>query len=134
MLIEKAAAAIGRRNARHGLRRACSARASTSCGIRWRGATLKRIAKIRIWRDASASAWVKGLQSQGVAASLKHFACNNQEFERFRGNSVVDERTLREIYLPQFETVVKEAKPWTVMCSYNRINGTYASQNNYFAE
>jgi beta-glucosidase len=76
-------------------------------------------------------AWVKGLQSQGVAASLKHFACNNQEIERFRGNSVVDERTLREIYLPQFETVVKEAKPWTVMCSYNRINGTYASQNNY---
>jgi beta-glucosidase len=76
-------------------------------------------------------AWVKGLQSQGVAASLKHFACNNQEFERFRGNSVVDERTLREIYLAQFETVVKEAKPWTVMCSYNRINGTYASQHNY---
>ena len=76
------------------------------------------------------TAWVKGLQSQGVAASLKHFACNNQEIERMRGNSVVDERTLREIYLPQFETVVKEAKPWTVMCSYNRINGTYASQNN----
>ena len=79
-------------------------------------------------------AWVKGLQSQGVAASLKHFACNNQEIERFRGNSVVDERTLREIYLPQFEMVVKEAKPWTVMCSYNRINGTYASQNNYLLE
>ena len=75
-------------------------------------------------------AWVKGMQSQGVAASLKHFACNNQEIERFRGNSVVDKRTLREIYLPQFETVVKEAKPWTVMCSYNRINGTYASQHN----
>jgi beta-glucosidase len=75
-------------------------------------------------------AWVKGLQSQGVAASLKHFACNNQEIERFRGNSVVDERTLREIYLAQFETVVKEAKPWTVMCSYNRVNGTYASQHN----
>jgi beta-glucosidase len=77
------------------------------------------------------TAWVKGLQSQGVAASLKHFACNNQEINRFRGNSVVDERTLREIYLAQFETVVKEARPWTVMCSYNRINGTYASQHNY---
>ncbi len=75
------------------------------------------------------TAWVKGLQSQGVAASLKHFACNNQEIERFRGNSVVDERTLREIYLSQFETVVKEARPWTVMCSYNRINGVYASQH-----
>ncbi len=75
------------------------------------------------------TAWVKGLQGQSVAASLKHLACNNQEFERFRGNSVVDERTLREIYLAQFEMVVKEAKPWTVMCSYNRINGTYASQH-----
>jgi len=76
-------------------------------------------------------AYVKGVQSQKVAVSLKHYACNNQEAERFRGNSVVDERTLREIYLAQFETIVKEAKPWTVMCSYNRINGVYASEHNY---
>ncbi len=76
-------------------------------------------------------AYVNGVQSQNVGTSLKHFACNNQEIERHRGSSVVDERTLREIYLAQFETVVKEAKPWTVMCSYNRINGIYASANQH---
>jgi beta-glucosidase len=76
-------------------------------------------------------AWVKGLQSQRVGASLKHYACNNQEIERMRGDSIVDERTLREIYLPQFETVVKKAAPWTVMCAYNRINGEYASQHHH---
>jgi beta-glucosidase len=74
-------------------------------------------------------AYVKGLQSKGVGASVKHYAANNQEYERFRGNSVVDERTLREIYLPAFETIVKGAQPWTVMCSYNRINDTYASRH-----
>ncbi|MGE5598772.1 MAG: glycoside hydrolase family 3 C-terminal domain-containing protein [Bacteroidota bacterium] len=75
------------------------------------------------------AAYVKGLQSRGVGACVKHYACNNQEHERNRGSSEVDERTLREIYLAQFETIVKEARPWMVMCSYNRINGTYASQH-----
>ncbi len=76
-------------------------------------------------------AWVKGLQSKGVGASLKHYACNDQEFERHRGSSEVDERTLREIHLAQFEAIVKEANPWTVMCAYNRINGVYASQHHH---
>lgn len=75
--------------------------------------------------------FVAGVQSGNVGTSLKHFACNNQEAERLRGSSVVDERTLREIYLAQFETIIKEANPWTVMCSYNRLNGVYASENRY---
>jgi beta-glucosidase len=74
-------------------------------------------------------AWVKGLQSQNIGASLKHYACNNQEINRTRSSSQVDERTLREMYLPAFEAVVKEASPWTVMTSYNKINGVYASEN-----
>ena len=74
--------------------------------------------------------YVQGVQSVGVGTSVKHYAVNNQEIERFRSSSNLDERTLREIYLPAFETIVKEANPWTVMCSYNRVNGIYASQHN----
>ena len=75
------------------------------------------------------SAMVAGIQSQGVGTSLKHFAANNQETDRLRVDAQVDERTLREVYLPAFEQVVRRCQPWTVMCSYNRINGTYASED-----
>ncbi|HEX2953394.1 MAG TPA: glycoside hydrolase family 3 C-terminal domain-containing protein, partial [Bacillota bacterium] len=77
------------------------------------------------------AAYVKGVQSENAGTSLKHFAANNQEIERFRNSSEMDERTLREIYLVAFETIVKEADPWTVMCSYNRLNGVHASENYY---
>lgn len=76
-----------------------------------------------------ASSYIQAVQSLGVGTSLKHFAANNQEYERFRISAEIDERTLREIYLAGFERAVKEGQPWTVMCAYNRINGTYCSEH-----
>ena len=75
------------------------------------------------------AAFINGVQSRNVGTSIKHFAANNQEHRRMSSSSNVDERTLREIYFPAFETSVKKAQPWTVMCSYNRINGTFASED-----
>ena len=78
-----------------------------------------------------AAAYINGVQSKNVGTSIKHFACNSQEHRRMSSSSEVDERTLREIYFPAFEKAVKQAQPWTVMCSYNRINGTYSDVNKW---
>ncbi|MFN2284169.1 MAG: glycoside hydrolase family 3 C-terminal domain-containing protein, partial [Anaerolineae bacterium] len=76
-----------------------------------------------------ATSLIEGIQSQGVGTSLKHFAFNNQEYQRFSISAEVDERTMREIYLAGFEKAVKKGKPWTVMCAYNKLNGTYCSEH-----
>lgn len=76
-----------------------------------------------------AASLIKGIQSKGVGASLKHFAVNNQETQRMTISAEVDERTLHEIYLAGFERAIRKSNPWTVMCAYNRVNGVHASEH-----
>lgn len=76
-----------------------------------------------------AAAYIRSLEGMGICSSLKHFACNSQEYKRFSSDSILDERTLREIYLSGFEIAVKEGKPSTVMCAYNKLNGEHCSDN-----
>jgi beta-glucosidase len=78
-----------------------------------------------------ASAYIRGIQSKGVGACIKHFVANDQEYERFSISSEVDERTLREIYLEPFRIAIRESNPWAVMSAYNRVNGVYACENNH---
>ena len=78
-----------------------------------------------------AAAYIRGVQSWDVGTSMKHFAANNQEYRRMSCSSEADERTLREIYFPTFEIAVKEAQPKSIMCSYNKINGVYAADNEW---
>jgi beta-glucosidase len=78
-----------------------------------------------------ASAYIKGIQSKGVGACIKHFVANDQEFERFSISSEVDERTLREIYLEPFRIAIRNSNPWAIMSAYNRVNGVYAAENNH---
>lgn len=81
-----------------------------------------------------AAGYVRGIQSVGVSACPKHFAANNQELRRMASNSVLDERTLRELYLTSFEIAVKEGRPKCIMTSYNRVNGTYANENHHLLQ
>jgi beta-glucosidase len=129
-LIESVGAAIGREARDQGvdvvLGPGINIKRSPLCGRNF-----EYVSEDPLLSGALGAAYIRGIQSEGVGASLKHYAVNNQETDRVRVSADVDERTLREIYLAGFERAVTEAAPWTVMCSYNRVNGVHASQNRW---
>jgi len=129
-LVRRVGAAIGQEARAHGADMLLAPTVNIVRTPRW-GRSFETYSEDPWLTSRIAIGYVRGVQGQGVGVSVKHFAANNQETNRFFVDSVVDERTMREIYLPAFEAVVKEAAPWSVMASYNKINGTYAAENDW---
>lgn len=109
----------------------CWVRGSISTVRRSAGVTLSITARIRCWLRAIACGYIEGMQQNGVIATIKHFAANNQEYRRHATNSVVDERTLRELYFPVFKDAVQKAGVGAVMTSYNPLNGIHSAENRW---
>jgi len=127
-LVQRVGVALGREARAHGvavvLGPGINIKRSPLCGRNF-----EYLSEDPVLSGVLGAAMIHGIQSQGVGTSLKHYAANNQETDRLRVSAEVDERTLREIYLAGFERAVTQARPWTVMCSYNKVNGTYASEH-----
>ena len=127
-LVRRVGAAIGRETRAHGADVLLAPTVNIVRTPRW-GRNFETYSEDPWLTSRLALGYVRGVQGEGVGVSIKHFAANNQETYRFVVDSIVGERALRELYLPAFEAVVREADPWSVMASYNKINGTYASEN-----